>query len=71
MQDLPLELPIDDFEADSEELLGQLDPMSNIHCISPLDAINQYQDYYPEAACVCEKGHTFMDVFDADKCTYK
>ena len=71
MQDLLLELPIDDLEADFEEVLDQLDPTSNICCIPPPDAIDQHRDFYPEAAHVYGKGHTFMDVYDADKYTDK
>jgi hypothetical protein len=64
MQDL---LPTDNLVADSEEVLDQLDPTSNISCIPPPDAIDQRRDLYPEAARVYGKGHTFMDVFDADE----
>jgi hypothetical protein len=69
MQDSSLDLPTDGQEPDSEEVLDQLDPASNM-CrirIPPLNAINQCRDFYPEAAHVYGTGHKFMDVFDADK----
>jgi hypothetical protein len=67
MQDLLVDLPTDDLEAGSEEAPEQLDPTSNICRIPPSDAINQHRDFYPGAARVYGKGHTFMDVFDADQ----
>jgi hypothetical protein len=67
MQDSPLDLPTDSLEPDSEEALDQFDPASNMRRIPSSNTIDQCQDFYPEAARVYGEGHTFMDVFDADK----
>jgi hypothetical protein len=64
MQDSPLDLPTDSLEPDSEEALDRPDPVGNMGHIPPID---QHRNFHPEAARVYGTGHTFMNVFDADK----
>ena len=61
------ELPNFDWEPNGGEGLNELDPPSNCH-VPPTDSDTggQHRDRYPFAAHVYGKGHTFMDVFDAD-----
>jgi len=56
------QLPIDDW-APNEGELDQLDPPTQ----SPTPSVDsEHRELYPSAARVYGKGHTFMDVFDAD-----
>jgi hypothetical protein len=57
------QLPIDDWEPNEGEL-DQLDPPSPTPSVD--SHFNQHRELYPSAAHVYGKGHTFMDVFDAD-----
>lgn len=57
MQDSPLDLPTNSLEPDCEEALDQFDPMSNMRRIPSSKTIDQYQDFYPEAAHVYGEGH--------------
>jgi hypothetical protein len=72
-----MDIPMQDQEEflnDDWELNGggpidelELDP-PRIHLVPHADSdINQRRDCYPTAARVYGKGHTFMDVFDADR----
>jgi len=63
---------------DSEELLNgdwelnggvldEPDPPGSHHIPPAYVDIDQHRDFYPSAAHVYRKGHTFMDIFDADQ----
>ena len=62
------ELPNFDWEPNDRGGLNEHDPPSNCHHdVPPTDSdTGRHQDRYPFAARVYGKGHTFMDVFDAD-----
>jgi len=70
LQDAPMqdveELPNYDWEPNDGGELDEPDPPSNCR-VPPTDSdIHWHRDDYPSAAHVYGKGHTFMDVFDAD-----